>query len=644
MAEGDLLWEPSKDDIASARITAYLEWLAERGKKFEDYDSLWRWSVSDLEGFWRSVWEYFGVRHSGRFSRALSSKRMPGAKWFEGTSLNYAEHMLGGKDGGPALIAVTEEGRREVSWHTLERETAALASWLEGNGVRRGDRVAAFVPNCPEAVVGMLATASIGAVWSSCSPDFGAPAVVDRFGQIKPKVLIAFERYRYGGKEFDRGTEVRSVARALPGLKKVITLEGGGFSTAWRDATSGRAKPRYRRVPFSDPLWILYSSGTTGLPKPIVHSQGGILLEHLKGVGLHNDVRRGDRLFWFTTTGWMMWNYVLGGLLHGSTVVLYDGSPVYPDAGAMWDLVDENEVTFAGVSAPYVAACAKSGLAPREGRSFRRLRGVGSTGSPLSPEGFEWLYAGVKRDLWVASMSGGTDVCTCFVGGCPTLPVYSGEIQCRWLGSSVMAYDEEGTSVVGETGELVVTEPMPSMPVRLWGDKGGSRYREAYFAAYPGVWTHGDWIKVTERGTCVIYGRSDSTIKRQGVRIGTADIYRTVESMKEVADSLAVEASDEGGRSYMVLFVQAAPGTVIGPKEVRRIQEKVRSDLSPRYVPDEVVPVTAVPRTMNGKKLEIPVKRLFSSGPANKGGFRKDDELFAEYARVVEELKRRWKL
>jgi len=613
---GKLLWEPDPATARRANVNAYVKWLEKRGSRFEDYQALWRWSVDDIEGFWSSVWKYFDV--AGVDYVPLRERRMPGANWFEGAELNFAERVFRTSREGVALVGRQEKGpSRRVTWGELERKTAALASRLREMGVKPGDRVAAFLPNVPEAVIGLLASASVGAIWSSCSPDFGAPAVVDRFGQIKPKVFIAADGYGYGGRWYDRADVAESIAKALPTVEQVVavtgTEEGRGIKGAmdWGEAVGQKAKPQYEQVPFDHPLWVLYSSGTTGLPKPIVHGQGGILLEHLKVLSLHNDIRPGDRFFWFTTTGWMMWNYLVGGLLHGATLVLYNGSPAYPRMSALWDLAEKEGVTFMGSGAAFISACMKAGIEPKSTHRLERLRGIGSTGSPLSPEGFEWVYSKAKEQVWLASVSGGTDVCTLFVGGLPTLPVYSGEIQCRCLGAKVEAFDETGAPVVGKVGELVITEPMPSMPLFLWGDEDGSRYVQSYFDAYPGVWRHGDWVEFTKRGSCVILGRSDATIKRMGVRIGTSEIYRVVESIPEVAECIAISLDGPGDAQEMVLFVVPAEGKRVDEELKGRIKERVKMDLSPRHVPDRVVEVPAIPHTLSGKKLEIPVKKVF---------------------------------
>ncbi|MDG6928454.1 MAG: acetoacetate--CoA ligase [Nitrososphaerota archaeon] len=612
-----VLWRPSRETLEGCRLSKYSAWLREtRGLTFDSYEALRRWSVEDLEGFWLSIWEYFGMK-SG-FRRVLSSRKMPGAAWFEGAELNYAERAFEGRGGeGAALVFGDEEGQtREMTWDSLRRDVGSFAAGLREAGVGPGDRVAACVPNVPEAVVAFLATASLGAVWSSCSVDFGAPSVVDRFRQIQPKVFLTVDGYRYGGKVHDRSKAASSIRAALGSVRKTVVLPrpGGGpgveGGVAWEEFLGKAEPPSFRRVPFDHPLWIVYSSGTTGLPKPIVHSHGGILLEHLKALSLHNDLSPSDRFFWFTATGWMMWNYLVGGLLVGSTVVLYDGSPFHPDRGALWDFAARTRTTFFGTSAAHIASCAKSGVAPAEGRDLGALRGVGSTGSPLPAESFEWVYRSVGQDVWLASISGGTDVCTAFVGGCPLLPVRAGEIQCICLGAAVESFDEAGKPVTGSVGELVLTRPMPSMPIFFWGDPDGSRYRESYFAHYPGVWRHGDWIRITPAGSCVIYGRSDATIKRMGVRLGSSEIYRAVESLQEVADSLVVGLEAPGGRSYMPLFVALREGASLDEALKRKIVDRVRTDVSPRFVPDDVFAVPEIPKTLNGKKLEVPVKRM----------------------------------
>ena len=623
MPAGKLLWEPVPAFARKTNIVAFMKWLEKRGQNFRDYNELWRWSVDDLEGFWGSVWKYYDV--SDADYPVLPERTMPGARWFEGSEVNFAKRVFESGGEGAAIISKAERrSDRTMTWQELEKKSGALAARLSEMGVGMGDRVAAYLANTPEAVVAFLATASLGAIWSCCSPDFGAPSVLDRFRQIEPKVLIATDGYSYGGKWFDRTQEVQAIIGALPTVEHVIGAEAkaGGAqlprAEAWDDVASGRGTFEPAPVPFDHPLWILYSSGTTGLPKPIVHGQGGILVQELMHQSLHNDIRPNDRFFWFTTTGWMMWNHLIGGLLHGAAIVLYNGSPSFPDMGALWDLADRTGVTFMGGSAAYFSACQKAGVEPRSANELKMLRGIGSTGSPLSTDSFEWIYSAVKEDLWLASVSGGTDICAPFVGGCPTLPVYSGEIQCRCLGAKVESFNDQGQSVIGEMGELVLTEPLPSMPLYFWGDKDGSRYRESYFSMFPGVWRHGDWIEITKRGTCIIYGRSDATIKRMGVRIGTSEIYRAVESLPEVTDSMAIDLEGGGESGEMILFVVLAEGQSLGADLEGRLKARIRADLSPRYVPDKIVQVPGVPKTLNGKKLEVPVKKVMMGGDPAK--------------------------
>src|SRR5215211_7922898 len=524
MREGQLLWEPSAEAREGARLTDYMRWL---GRGFETYDELWRWSVEDLEGFWGSLWEYFEVKASKAYDRVLESREMPGARWFPGAELSYAEHAFRmARDDQPAILHASElRELSEVSWDELRRQVAGIAAGLRGLGVEPGDRVAAYMPNIPETVAAFLACASVGAIWSSAAPEFGAPTVIDRFEQIEPKVLLTVDGYRYGGKDFDRSDRVRQLEQAIPSLERTVTLPYLGDEGDWHEVFSGGGELAFEQTPFDHPLWVLYSSGTTGLPKAIVQGQGGILIEHLKKANLHTDLAPGDRFFWFTTTGWMMWNFLLNGLLAGSTIVLYDGQP---DPEAMWRFAREAGITCFGTSAGFIAASMKAGVEPPE---LPALRSVGSTGAPLPAEGFAWVYEHLKRDLWLFSTSGGTDLCTAFVGACPLLPVYAGELQARSLGAKVEAWDEKGRAVVDEVGELVITEPMPSMPLFFWNDPDGERYRSSYFDMYPGVWRHGDWIRITPRGSAVIYGRSDATLNRHGGRIGTSEIYRVVEAL-----------------------------------------------------------------------------------------------------------------
>ncbi len=608
-----------------------MAWLRrEKGRSFGSYPELWEWSVTELEDFWAAIWDYFRIPATHNYETVLEERTMPGARWFPGARLNFVDQVFRHRDReGPALIYQDEaSGPRSLSWSELHRQTASAASALRELGVGPGDRVAAYITNGPEAVVAMLATASLGAVWSSASPDFGADSLVERFGQVGPKVLVAVDGYRYGGKAFDRMETVARLQREIPELEYTLliaTLSEEPDLSPLPNAAGTIPWPHILRepgvdlepepFPFDHPLWILYSSGTTGLPKAIVHGHGGMLLEHLKYMAFHADVRPGDRFFWFTTTGWMMWNVVVAALLRGATAVLYEGSPGYPSLDALWDLAEEQRLTHLGASAAYLTACMKEGLAPVRGRDLSELRMVGSTGSPLPPEAFRWVYDTVSSRIFLNSTSGGTDICSSFVGGSPLLPVHAGEIQGRTLGAKVEAYDEEGRPVVDQVGEMVVTEPMPCMPLRFWGDEDGSRYRESYFETFPGVWRHGDWIKVTSRASCVVYGRSDATLNRMGVRIGTSEIYRAVEEAARVKDSLVVSLEREDGSWHMPLFVQLAARDALDEELEGEIRTRIRKRISPRFMPDEVVQVEEIPYTLSGKKMEKPVKEILQGTP-----------------------------
>jgi acetoacetyl-CoA synthetase len=627
-----VLWTPSAERIERAALTKYTRWLADaHGVETSGYHDLWRWSVTELEAFWESIWQRFDVQASAPYERVLGARSMPGAEWFPGAQLNYAEHIFRDRDPTRTAARHASEVRplAETSWGELHEATRRVAAALHATGIVPGDRVVAYMPNVVEAVAAFHACASLGATWSSCSPDFGVRSVVDRFAQIEPRVLLTVDGYRYGGRDHDRLDVVRSLQDAMPSLERTVVLgyldpepQLGRLRGAshWENFLGeGAGDPlSFAQVPFDHPLWVLYSSGTTGLPKAIVHGHGGVLLELSKLLHLHVDLQGDDRLFWFTTTGWMMWNFLNGGLLTDGSIVLYDGNPGYPDLGTLWDLAEQAGITCFGTSASYIAACMKDGIAPRKGRDLARLAAVGSTGSPLSPEGFDWVYDQLGPDVWLFSTSGGTDVCTAFVGGVPTLPVHRGELQARALGAKVEAWRSDGTPVVGEVGELVITEPMPSMPIRLWGDGDGTRYRASYFDTFPGVWRHGDWIEITDRGTAIITGRSDATINRGGIRMGTAEIYRAVLSLDEVVDALVVDLPREGTDGFMPLFVVLRDGLALDDELVARIRSRVREDCSPRHVPDEVRAVPAVPRTLSGKVLEVPVKRILSGERADR--------------------------
>lgn len=619
---GEVLWMPPPDVLKTTEIGRYVRWLREeRGLKFEGYDELWRWSVGDLEAFWRSVWDFYGVRAHTPPERVLAAREMPGARWFPGARLNYAERILtpSGDDGEVAIFAHSQtRAPFELTFGELREQVARARAGLRRLGVGPGDRVAAYLPNVPETVVAFLATASLGAIWVTCAPEFGPRSVIDRFGQLDPKVLLAVTGYRYGEKHIDRRAEVRDIRRALPTLEHVVHVPyvGGAEdvlpdSVGWEELLSEEEPLRCEPVPFDHPLYVLFSSGTTGKPKAIVHGHGGILLEHLKNLGLTWDLRPGARLMWFTTTAWMMWNALVSALLLRSAIVTMDGNPLYPDLAFQWRLAEQTGATMLGVAPAYLMACRKAGL--EVGREFdlSSVRQIGAAGSPLPPEGFDWVYEQLGPDVLLNIGSGGTDVCTGIVQGSPLQPVYRGEISGPCLGVDAAAYDERGRPVVGEFGELVIRSPMPSMPLGFWNDPGDRRYRAAYFERFPGVWCHGDWIRFTERGSCVISGRSDATLNRGGVRLGTGEIYSVVESLEEVADSLVVHLEDaEGGPGELVLFVVPAPGTELDERLRSRIAATLRRELSPRHVPDAIEAVPSIPRTLSQKKLEVPVKRI----------------------------------
>jgi acetoacetyl-CoA synthetase len=640
------LWQPSAADRERAEMTRFMRWAGERhGREFEDYEDLWRWSVSELEDFWQDIWEFFGVRCSRGHEQVLGKRTMPGAQWFTGAQLNYAENMLRGpahKDGRgggrePDAIAVLHSSElrklQQLTWAEVSEQVASVAGALRALGVGRGDRVVAYMPNIPETLVAFLATASLGAIWSSAAPEFGARSVIDRFAQIEPKVLFTVDGYRHGGKDFDRMANAKAILAELPSIEQVVLLPylsadasagelaGAERALLWHELVQrgAGAELSFEQVPFEHPLWVLYSSGTTGLPKAIVQGHGGILIEQLKK-RLHMELRPGDRMFWFTTTGWMMWNFLVGCLLSDAAIVLYDGSPAYPDLSALWRLAEHAQITCMGLSAGLISSCEKEGIEPGRECDLSALRAIGSTGSPLPPEGFRWVYEHVGSEIWLFSTSGGTDVCTPFVGGCPLLAVYEGELQCRILGCAVESWDEAGVAHIDRVGELVITEPMPSMPLFFWGDEDGERLRESYFSMYPGVWRHGDWIRITPRHGAVIYGRSDSTINRQGVRMGTSEIYRAAASLGQVLDALVVDIPARAGEDElrMILFVVLAEGAELDEELTKQIKRRIREDCSPRHVPDEVRQIAEVPRTLSGKVLEVPVKRILMGAAVNE--------------------------
>ena len=674
MRSAERLWTPSAARIEQAGITRFRRWLdAERGLRFDDYESLWRWSTTELEAFWAALWQFSPVIAHSPYQRVLDRRVMPGARWFSGATLNYAEHLLAraqhrAAGDAPAIVFQSEtRPRTEISWAALAAQVGALAATLKRLGVAPGDRVASYLPNIPETVTALLAATSLGAIWSSCSPDMGPVGVVDRFRQIDAKVLFAVDGYRYGGKPHDRRETVRDLVEKLPSLQAVIFVPyldagaslaaraGGAQVLSFAEATARPASLEFTPLPFAHPLWIVYSSGTTGMPKPIVHSHGGTVLEGKKSHALHLDFGERDRFFWFSSTSWIMWNLWVSSLATGCTALQFDGSPLHPDLRTLWRFAESERATFFGVSAAFLCMCAKAGLRPREELDLSSLRTVGSTGSPLPEEGYRWVYQHVHPDVMLASISGGTDPGAAFLTSCPTLPIYAGEMQCRGLGVAVHAFDDSGKPVLNEVGELAVTEPMPSMPIYFWGDEGGKRYFESYFETWPNVWRHGDWLELIPRPesvTSVIYGRSDSTINRHGIRMGTSELYRVVEQFPEVADSLVVDLEYLGRDSYLALFLvlrdqggaagsgpEAAGAAASGaaaskacevdsadaaratgiPSELRdRLFDAIRAKLSARHVPNGVFAIAEVPRTLSGKKMEVPVKKILLGHPIEK--------------------------
>ncbi|MGE6376986.1 acetoacetate--CoA ligase [Peribacillus muralis] len=620
LTDGQIIWEPTNEQIGQTVLTHYMKWLKEKkGLTFQAYHELWKWSVEELEEFW--AWEYCEVKADRKYDAILSEQSMPGAKWFEGSRLNYAKNALMNEQEEKTAIFFRSEHikQKEISWKELKEQVASVAHSLRKLGVKSGDRVVAYMPNIPEAIIAFLATASIGAIWSSCSPDFGARSVIDRFNQIEPVVLLAVDGYQYNGKVYDKTSVVSQLKKELVTVKhtvlvpyiekKIVDMEPAD-SIPWDDLLNENAELFFESVPFDHPLWILYSSGTTGMPKPIVQGHGGIVLEHFKSTKLHQGMTSEDTAFWFTTTGWMMWNLLMGGLLNEATIVLYDGSPSFPNPEVLWELAEDTGMTFFGTSAPFLTNSMKLGIKPMGKYDLSKLKALFSTGAPLSGDGYKWVYENVKKDIWLSSSSGGTDVCAGFVGGVPTLPVRIGEIQGRALGVRVEAFDEKGQSLINEVGELVITKPMPSMPLYFWNDPKGKRYHESYFDTYPGIWKHGDWIKIDEKGSCIIYGRSDSTINRSGVRMGTSDIYRVVDAIDEVMESLVIDREVLGRSSSLLLFVVLKPGSNLDSTLIAKIKEQIKGQLSPRFVPDEIHAVEQIPKTLNGKKMEVPIRKM----------------------------------
>lgn len=646
------LWKPSIQFRQHSNLSRYAAWLkTTKGLAFENYHSLWQWSVDNPAGFWESIWQFFDVKSYSTYDEIMSADAMPHTKWFDGATLNYAEHILRNKTSDrPAILFASErQDVAAVSWEELEKDTAALQYYFQQNGIVAGDRVAAYIPNIPQATKAMLATISLGAVWSSCSPDFGSGSVLDRFRQIEPRILIVADGYQYNGKSFDKMDVVKEISESLPSVEKVIVIPYLNKepeinriknSVLWEEVIQSQSRElTFTPVPFSHPIWILYTSGTTGAPKAITHSHGGMLLEHLKYLSLHNDVHPGENFFWFTTTGWMMWNFVQASLLVGATIFLYDGNPGYPDMNVLWNLAGKLPIHHFGTSAPFIISGMKSGLKPGNRFNLSSLRSIGSTGAPLPPESFDYVYENIKEDVWLCSMSGGTDICTAWVGSTPWKPVLEGEIQCRTLGCAMFAFDSNGNPVYDEVGEMVVTKAMPCMPIYFWKDEDFSRYLSSYFEMFPAVWRHGDWISISVDGGVIISGRSDTVLKRQGVRIGTAEIYRAVDKLPEITDSLVVSVELPSGGDYMPLFVVMSKGMELTHEVINKIRVQLRSECSPRHVPDEIIAVNEIPYTISGKKMEAPIKQILLGKPAEKaanlGAMRNPDslEFFVEFAK-----------
>jgi len=653
--EGTLLWKPSAERLARSHLTRYLAWLGQRGHKFDNYEALWRWSVSDLPAFWQSLVDFCGLQFTTPPAKVLGKREMPGAEWFPGGKLNYAAHALRHeRPGEDALVHLSE--RRplaSMSWTEFARQVRVLATWMRGMGIAPGDRVVAYLPNTPEAMIAMYATASIGAVWSSCGPDFGARGVLDRYSQLGPKLIFCVDGYSYGGKLFDKRGEIRDIIAGLPTLAHVVHLpylDPGDLapltprSVFWADALvgtdPGREVFQFEQVPFAHPLFILFSSGTTGLPKAIIHCHGGITLEQLKLFHFHMDLHARQRMFFFTSTGWMMWNFLASSLLIDAVPVLYDGNPAWPSPDLLWKMADDMGASVFGASPTYQSILEKAGIVPRNNYKLDKLDTIVLAGSPVTAECQQWFYENVKKDVWAHSGSGGTDVCSGLVGGVVNLPIYAGEIQARQLGVAAYAFDEQGRSVVDQVGELVLTEPLPSMPVGFWGDHDGSRYRDSYFDTWPGVWRHGDFFRVNARGGCFVLGRSDATLNRHGVRIGTAEVYRSLLGVPEVEDSLIVNLDLPGGKFFMPLFVKLKDDRKLDAAIESRIRAQIRNEYSPRHVPDRIFQVKAIPYTLTGKKMEVPVRRILMGVAVEKAANRaamanvEALDFFIEYART----------
>lgn len=626
-----LLWSPDPQTVNRSTLMAYMHVIETKTRsRFDTYDDLWQWSVDHIDDFWTSLFDFFNLTYEGNLAPALIGNSMPEYSWFPEVRLNFAENLCRlAKPDQTALIALQENGTSKIfTWRELLNTAAAIQHQLSEWGLEPGDRVCGLLTNSFETTAALLAVTAGGMVWSCCSPDFGVESVLDRFDQIQPTVLLTNSQYSYGGKMFSLTEKNKAIAGQLTSVRHILNLSGNDVAVDDQRMVHLADLPQadysllFVRMPFSAPLWVLYSSGTTGSPKAITHSHGGVLLELQKYHAFHNDVRPGELFFWYSTTGWMMWNYLHGAWLMGASILVYDGSAGYPDIRRIWEISAEHRVTHLGTSAPYILANMKEGIKPKQQYDLSALRSIGSTGSPLPPEGFDYVFDAVKEDVWLTSMSGGTDVCTAFVGGCPIKPVYQGEIQCRALGCALFAFDEDGNAVEGVEGEMVITKPMPSMPIYFWNDTDNQKYRESYFEEYPGYWRHGDWIKITERKGIVIFGRSDATLNKQGIRIGTSEIYRSLDALPEIVDCLIVNIDKADGSHYMPLFVVLKPGLVLTEEIISTIKKQLRTSYSPRHVPDEILQVDDLPYTLSGKKMETPVKKILMGRPVDKSANR----------------------